>query len=440
MKRGLLLIVIVSMSINSVFAQVKMASRLVAESEYIYMSSQSKYILNDSVDYTYVGKNGYDSTKQFAEQNWNYSERWYKDFDLSNNIYYQNKNISNYDTFGNIVVVSSYYLDSSQQSSTLDSVGLTVDTLQNKLLKSRHYYDYANNQWNLYNKSEYYWNTNNTIDSFYVYLWDKTNQVWLHNEGRNYTYQNNDLKAEYYLQYNTGISDYDTVYIHDRTYSAGLLTEVVIAYKALGTTLWENDTKYTLAYTGNSLVDTTKRYTWNNINSAWELDIAEIRKYKNSLLDTLLRRVVTGGVLQNDKQYQFTYNSDDLLIRMVSKKWSTSSNQFNDWYINNYYYEKYSLVDSPNNVYNLSNNRIVLDIYPVPARDVIFIHFNTTNTVNVKIYNTAGKLMKETMLLPQGTIKANTNIISVADLPTGSYVIKVSNNSFVESRLINVIK
>lgn len=435
MKRGLLLIVIICISIGVAYAQTNTASRLVAESGYIYMNSQGKHILNDSIEYTYAGKNGYDSTgrKNFTEYEWNFNNRNFRDFDTSNNIYYQDRVISSYDTFSNNLVVNTrFFLDSTISNAAWDTVDKYVDSIQNGFIKSRYHYYYLNGTINTGSKTECYWNGNGQIDSFYNYRWNTSNNTWVPYVGVIYLYQANLLDYKYDLQYKT--SSFDTTIKYTYKYSAGQLSEDYYESKTSG--VWYYGRKNVYSYNNNSLVDTLKVFTWNSTANAWEYKRLKIYTYDtNSSLVNMLSKSLS----VNDESNDYFYNSNGLLTRIVRKKWNVTDNKYNDWYINNYYYEEYNLVDTPNSIYNVVHDNIVLDIYPVPANNYLHIDLRTEEDVDVNIYTSTGKLVK-TQRLIGGRQKKNLNTISVAGLPTGSYVVNVFNRSFVESRQINIIK
>ncbi len=440
MKRGLLLIVIICINIGSAYAQNNTASRLVAESGYVYMNSQGKHILNDSVDYTYIGKNGYDSVRQFSEYEWNFSEKWYIDYDTLKNIFYQDKAIVQYDTFGSIVVIRNYFLDSTSQSSAFDTVGLNVDTIQNGVHKSAQYYEYKNSQWDTSYRIEYYWNVNKMIDSYYVFLWQPTMQSWAPSSKEVYDYQTSQLVNRYNLQFNNNTSVFDTTLKYFYTYLGSFLKEVYYETKPLGGTKWGKGRRTTYSHDANGNVDTLLLFNWDILNTSWYPITREISTYNTSGLEVkLISQIVMAGNFVNDKSFDFSYNNDKMLTKRVSKRWSTSSNQFNDWYIYNYYYEKYNLVDTPNSIHNVVNDNIVLDIYPVPANNYLHINLRTREDVNINIYTSTGKLVKVQRLIG-GRLRTNLNTISVADLPAGNYIISIFNRSFIENRQINIIK
>ena len=59
----------------------------------------------------------------------------------------------------------------------------------------------------------------------------------------------------------------------------------------------------------------------------------------------------------------------------------------------------------------------VISIVPNPTRDLLSI--NGTGPVNIRVYDVTGRLVKEA---------AHTNSISVASMPTGVYVLKLSDS------------
>lgn len=81
-----------------------------------------------------------------------------------------------------------------------------------------------------------------------------------------------------------------------------------------------------------------------------------------------------------------------------------------------------------------------INVYPVPARDIINVEFYILNAqnINIRIYNPSGKILSSGNIHYCNSGK-NTINISVTDLPPGIYLVSVNGNEFYESRIIELI-
>lgn len=84
-----------------------------------------------------------------------------------------------------------------------------------------------------------------------------------------------------------------------------------------------------------------------------------------------------------------------------------------------------------NTVINENKLRKRIEIYPVPAKDYLFIGYENNKNINVKIYNLLGELVYEK---EKSTV--NKNKIDLSDLYNGIYFVKLQTDNKIITRKI----
>ena len=78
-------------------------------------------------------------------------------------------------------------------------------------------------------------------------------------------------------------------------------------------------------------------------------------------------------------------------------------------------------------------------IYPIPAKDLIILEFNSdkTDTYNILIVDQLGKPVFQSIANFDGT---NTNQLNIQDLSSGLYFVNIKNSSINITKKIVVVK
>ncbi len=96
-----------------------------------------------------------------------------------------------------------------------------------------------------------------------------------------------------------------------------------------------------------------------------------------------------------------------------------------------------------NDINAISNpeNNIQTNIFPNPANNNIILDLNSLNTANVyiQLLDISGKQIKEIYngKIGSGYTKIAANI---ADVPAGIYIVKISNNGFIQTNKLQIVK
>jgi hypothetical protein len=120
-----------------------------------------------------------------------------------------------------------------------------------------------------------------------------------------------------------------------------------------------------------------------------------------------------------------------------SHTWDPTTNDWiiNSWDINRkFYYEAYT-----NAVPEVAGRQIMLDVFPVPAKDRINISasFKTIQPVLITLTDMSGKIMR------QHSEQAGVNYrssLDVADLPAGNYIINITGSNEQAAKTISIVR
>jgi hypothetical protein len=120
-----------------------------------------------------------------------------------------------------------------------------------------------------------------------------------------------------------------------------------------------------------------------------------------------------GSIVSTDPNYSFTANADRNLVA------------------------NFSLINS---IIIVSSNKLNLNIYPNPAKDILNIKFfgneNINDPIKIYVYNSVGKVVKENFYYStEGILE-----IPVSHIPTGLYLIdvQVNNKSIGKGRVMTI--
>ena len=132
-----------------------------------------------------------------------------------------------------------------------------------------------------------------------------------------------------------------------------------------------------------------------------------------------------GGQWDNIMQFTNTYNGYNQLTSKIGESWNivgTFEFALGDP-MSNYYYETYT----PSNVSvkNVAGNTSEVNIYPVPAQNMLHVdlNWNEAQAATITIYDVQGRIMRQ-WDAPNGT--QYYSAVSVDNLATGTYFVKIN--------------
>ncbi len=247
---------------------------------------------------------------------------------------------------------------------------------------------------------------------------------------------------------------------------------------------WQNSSKGLYYYDGESNLVKVEGYSWNSTASTWQYNSTRNYYYTAGVVDSFILTGVPGigdiGVYSfsplNDtmtlKYYDGISNYLTIINTYDAHHNKTSITQISDsahlslsletyritfdfnthnqvvnereyhpdllgnWIfnsLNRYYYEGYT-----DKVNDINNPYTDLQIYPVPAQDMITVKFDSYDTepFALAIYDMQGKQVRKWN--EQGAGKFQKTL-SLAGLPHGSYVVKVTSDKYEYKKLFSLL-
>jgi hypothetical protein len=194
---------------------------------------------------------------------------------------------------------------------------------------------------------------------------------------------------------------------------------------------WTPATMYTNTYDTSGNMINTLYQTYDSPSASWINNT--LNSYSNFVTGThnpqmsLLQTWDTtgGGRWDNIRQFTNAYNSYNQLTSSTGESWNIVGEfefALNDP-MTNYYYETYST--SNVSVKNVAGNGNEVNIYPVPAHNMLHVDLNwqVAQAATITIYDVQGRVIRQ-WDAPGGT--QYFSAVSVDNLATGTYFVKIN--------------
>ncbi len=224
---------------------------------------------------------------------------------------------------------------------------------------------------------------------------------------------------------------------------------------------WDNDYRISNTYDANNNMITLLKENWNTITSAWDKyykhtntfgpsneELTDLLQYWNSATSTwdnngmtffrdftgaagnLYKTMVTTtwntstSVFDSSRRYQYTYNNYDQTLTFFRDSWNIGGfwQATGSDYGSAYHYEEYAT-----QVKGLTAQNGTANIYPVPAKNVLNIDLNwdEAQPFTISIIDLQGRVSRQWQVTSTASYKT---AVSVADLPFGTYIIKIDGS------------
>ncbi|RYZ50477.1 MAG: T9SS type A sorting domain-containing protein [Sphingobacteriales bacterium] len=280
----------------------------------------------------------------------------------------------------------------------------TYDTSNHRLLfmEGKTWND-TGNYWNVSFRYGYTYDVNGDILTETLQYWSVPDVNYKNESRYKYTYNNGRMINSTFQTWNPGINNWVNNQQMNYTYNTmGERTDATVQNWLVGPGAWENHMKYNYTYDANHNVLTETSQNW------------------------------TSGAFENARRTNFTYNTFDQPTAITTEGWNSGAwtNDMNSTMYTLYYEE---LLDVPALTQNESR------IYPVPASSVINIelNWNKAETVNIAMIDAQGRVVKQWNDHVSG---AYTKAVSIDDLASGSYWVKISGSAATTTKAIAIIR
>lgn len=256
--------------------------------------------------------------------------------------------------------------------------------------------------------------------------WDGT--AWVNANRTVYTYTAADKVATNEVQFWMG-SGWSPFAKLTNTYDAitgTLTTELIeIDMASSGTLEPYVRTNYVYDAAKNAIIEDNQG--WNSSASVWENNFTMQNTFDASGNKTIaiesFRDDATGMITDTFSRNLYTYNAYKQMTSDESQQFDPATHAFVTTpgdYRDTYYYEEFS----PAGIKENPEAKATVNLYPVPARDVLNITatMETAQAITLSVSDIQGRVM-QTVSLPSAA-SVNTSI-SVANIPSGNYFIQL---------------
>lgn len=280
--------------------------------------------------------------------------------------------------------------------------------------------------WKNYNLTTSTYTASKMIASETTEQWDGT--AWVNANRTVYTYTAADKVATTEVQFwmGSGWSPFAKLTNTYDAVSGTQTTELIeIDMTASGTLEPYSLTKYVYDAAKNAIIEDNQG--WNSTSSAWENNFTRQNTYDASGNKTIViesfRDDVSGLITDTFSRNLYTYNAYKQMTTDESQMYNPSTHAFETTpgdYRDTYYYEEFS----PAGIKENSDAKATVNLYPVPARDVLNITatMETAQAITISVSDIQGRVMQSVSLPSASSI--NT-AISVANIPSGNYFIQL---------------
>ena len=339
------------------------------------------------------------------------------------------------------------------------------------LYDSVHSYSYTSGAYQNYLKDVQTFDINNNVTLFVDQWWDVTTPIpyWRNEINTIYLYDamNNPviIKSQ---SWNPTTSTWDSTYRYTNTYDGAnnLLTNTREIWDA-SSSAWVNEFRYTYTYDGANNLLTELEEQWNN--TSWENHNKTVYTYDaaNNRITELLQYWGAGSwannyyvsnynfvnhqpqtkidqawnwsssVFVNTTKENYTYNSYSQPTYNYVQHWNPDSSTWSAIsgdYAYRYYYETYIT-----GTQNLNNSIAGISVYPVPAKDEVFIDITWTKpqAFTVAMMDIQGRMYTSYHVLACAQYRDK---MTLNNIPAGNYIVKISGTSGEIIKKVTIVK
>lgn len=278
--------------------------------------------------------------------------------------------------------------------------------------------------------------------------------MWTNNVISKVTYnaQNNISEltsVTYKLQFDYDVNGKHLIEIVDKAYNST-------------TGSWDNNIRKSYTYSGDD-ISTYTFEKWSAATNSWVKEEKWIYSY-NTVHQVIYseHKLWSGASWLNNKEYDHVYINNNEVER-VEKVWNISKNKYVEnqkitftyntynqpetyetaswngvtWYMNDgdklikYYYEQYD----PTNINSLKIvNTSLINVYPVPAKDKIYIHSESVfDNTTISVTDMSGRI-----LITETVSGLQTYPMHLSDLPNGNYMLSIMDNNMNVTKKITI--
>ena len=280
---------------------------------------------------------------------------------------------------------------------------------------------FNNGTWEPSIKEEYTPNANNTdYDTEETYSWDSGQNAWLLQYKTTWVYNANYQPTESVFELYDHIGGSVSIDSMRREFQYNGNDQLAIQILSTKTNnVWSISTKDSLVYNANGLL--AEQHLGNGSTfterATYTYDLRGYRQGKD--YDSYDPSSSTYTPVYN---IQYSRDNNDNLILQTRKNWSTLLSAFQNRTQNRFYYK--SDLDSSNIVgIDRAIDRLQLSVYPNPTTEKLTVDLTNEELVKYRLVDLSGRSVMVGVLLP-----AN-NVIDVAELPQGTYIMELSSGS-----------
>ena len=257
--------------------------------------------------------------------------------------------------------------------------------------------------------------------------------------------QNPDAAAADWVDFGWNTFTYDA--------TGNMLTRMVRQWQpdSAGVYHWLNVQKWVNTFNGANKV-TSLTYYWYGGADTGEVQRIDTFTYDaaGNLASVISRIPGPGATFVNSRSYYYNYNTDNQLTRMYTNTWNTATNTWglspnvtDPDHIRTFHYSNTPNDPfDPNYGHTIVNtafiNNSAIGIYPSPASNLLYVDVLLSNPlpISLALYDMTGKLC---MIHNEKGSSHSTNVLNVAGVSDGTYVLKVGTAESVKAFQVTIM-
>lgn len=442
MKRTIQVLALIIFSNIGAIAQPDSVYRLSSISR--YYNSTNGMVKGDTGTMKYIGKNHstdlevYNIYNMLFHDYWAFNNSEYVELDQTTGMpSHTDREIKTFDTVGNYITVTRYFLNKGPNTTSWDTTIMYVDSFENKNKLSHTLYVYVNGTFAALSRNEYKTNSNGDEIEATTFKWNNMNNVWEEDSKTTTSYSGVLMDSRALYKWNINTTQWDSFQRQTYTYQSGLLVQDSIERYNPNSKKWNNSQKFVYTYDNNGNRDTLRRYKWmfTTTPNDWNLELDQFLEYDSkSRLIAYQSKILNGQSFKPSNRFEYEYFNDTLVKNHTQLMWDATSQQFKKQSTSNYFYEKIRL--SPLSIISQTkNNEEAFVVYPIPATNTLYVRNENYVQADYILYDMAGKLISK------GSIdKGSTKPISITTLSTGLYIVELTTLNGKTVKQVSICK
>lgn len=203
-------------------------------------------------------------------------------------------------------------------------------------------WDKTLNDWVNFLNYKYSYESDNSLLSIFYQSWDATNSNWEYSTKDLISYDlNNKTNSVASQKWNKNLNIWENYLRINLTYSEGYVSEKTYQVWDKSASAWEDYQKESFTYTDHNKSEVVMQV--KSLTTGWENYSRTVFTYQNSILNNATEYVWNGAWAEN-KKYNYSYNTNNLVINVVTQQWATHLSLYRNLSQDEMYYSQHEVI------------------------------------------------------------------------------------------------